>query len=102
MQALGSRVRSEGQRAGLVAQRRAIAAASTRHGWQLLEQVEDAGLSANDRKRPGIEEALRVLETGDPKALVAAKQDRLSQAMLDLASLIATAQNLASAGVRVY
>jgi len=85
-------VRREGQRAGLVAQRRAIAAASTRHGWQLLEQVEDAGLSANDRKRPGIEEALRVLETGDPKALVAAKQDRLSHSLLDLATLIATAQ----------
>src|SRR5712691_3075185 len=88
-------VRREGQRAGRAGpggQRRAIAAACKRRGWQLLELVEDAGRSANDRKRPGIEQALRMLETGDPKALVAAKQDRLSRSLLDLASLIATAQ----------
>jgi DNA invertase Pin-like site-specific DNA recombinase len=88
-------VRTDGQsdsRAGLEGQRRAIAAACKRRGWQLLEVVEDAGFSAEDRKRPGIEEALRVLETGDAQALVAAKLERLSQAMLDLATLMATAQ----------
>jgi DNA invertase Pin-like site-specific DNA recombinase len=88
-------VRRDGQSAsgaGLEAQRRVIAAACKRRGWQLLELVEDAGRSANDRKRPGIEEALRVLESADANALVAAKQDRLSHWMLDLASLIASAQ----------
>ena len=78
--------------AGLEAQRRAIAAACKRRGWQLLELVDDARRSAKDWKRPGIEEALRVLETGDAKALVAAKQDELSRSLLDLASLIASAQ----------
>jgi DNA invertase Pin-like site-specific DNA recombinase len=35
---------------------------------------------------------LRVLESADAKTLVAAKQDRLSQALLDLVALLATAQ----------
>jgi len=69
-----------------------IAAACKRRGWQLIELVEEAGLSANDLKRPGIEDALRVLESADAKALVAAKLGRLSQALLDLATLMATAQ----------
>ncbi len=88
-------MRSDGQsdsRAGLEAQRRAIAAACKRRGWQLLELVEDAGLSAKDLKRPGIEEALRVPESGDAQALVAAKPDRLSRSLLDFATLMATAQ----------
>ena len=79
-------------RTGLEAQRRAIAAACKRRGWQLLELVEDAGFSANERKRPGIEEALRVLESADAQALVAAKQIGLSRSLLDLASLVASAQ----------
>jgi hypothetical protein len=40
-----------------------------------VEVVEDAGFSAKDLKRLGIQEALRVLEEGDAKALVAAKLD---------------------------
>ena len=88
-------MRSEGQsdsRAGLEAQRRAIAAACKRRGWQLVELVEDAGRSATDLQRPGSEEARRVLESADAQALVAAKQVGLSQAMLDFATLMATAQ----------
>ena len=91
-------MKTDGQRdsgAGLEAQRRAIAAECKRRGWQLLELVEEAGLSAKDRKRPGIEEALRVLERADGKALVAAKRDTLSQALLDLAALLAAAQKQA-------
>jgi DNA invertase Pin-like site-specific DNA recombinase len=91
-------VRTDGQRdsgAGLEAQRRAIAAECKRRGWQLLELVEDAGRSAKDPKRPGIEEALRVLERADGMALVAAKRDTLSQALLDLAALLAAAQKQA-------
>jgi DNA invertase Pin-like site-specific DNA recombinase len=78
--------------AGLEAQRRAIEAECLRRGWQLLEVVEDAGFSAKDLKRPGIQEALRVLEEGDAKALVAAKLDRLSRSMIDFTALMATAQ----------
>ena len=83
MQVLGYvRVSTEEQSdsgAGLEAQRRAIAAECKRRGWQLVEVIEDAGFSAKDLKRPGIREALRVLEEGDAKALVAAKLDRRSR-----------------------
>src|SRR5581483_1742908 len=88
------RVSSEEQSesgAGLEAQRRAIAAECERRGWQLVEVIEDAGFSAKDLKRPGIQEALRMLREGDAKALVAAKLDRLSRSMLDFTALMATA-----------
>ncbi len=42
--------------------------------------------------RPGSGKALRLLDRADAQALVAAKRERLSQALLDLASLLATAQ----------
>jgi DNA invertase Pin-like site-specific DNA recombinase len=78
--------------AGLEAQRRAIVAECRRRGWELVETIEDAGYSAKDLKRPGVQEALRALEAGDVKALVVAKLDRLSRSMLDFAALMATAQ----------
>jgi DNA invertase Pin-like site-specific DNA recombinase len=78
--------------AGLEAQRRAIAAECRRRGWELVETIEDAGYSAKDLKRPGVQEALRALEAGEAKALVVAKLDRLSRSMLDFAALMATAQ----------
>jgi DNA invertase Pin-like site-specific DNA recombinase len=81
-----------GSGAGLEAQRLAIAAECERRGWQLLQVVEDTGFSAKDLKRPGIQEALRVLKEGDAKALVAAKLDRLSRSMIDFTGLMATAQ----------
>ncbi len=89
------RVSSEEQSAsgaGLEAQRRAIASECERRGWQVIEVIEDAGFSAKDLKRPGIQAALRALEAGDAKALVAAKLDRLSRSMIDFAGLMATAQ----------
>src|SRR4051794_10607116 len=54
--------------------------------------IEDAGFSAKDMKRPGVQEALRALEAGDAKALVVAKLDRLSRSMLDFTRVMAMAQ----------
>jgi DNA invertase Pin-like site-specific DNA recombinase len=88
-------VRSDGQssgRAGLELQRRTLAAACRRARWQLVERVEEVGRSTEALQRPGIAEPLRLLEAGDKQALVAAKRDRLSRLLLDLASLLATAQ----------
>ncbi len=88
-------MRSGGQpepRASLEGQRRALAATCKRRGWQLLELGEEAGFSAEELERPGIQEALRVLESGDQKALVARKLDRPSRSLLDLACLLASAQ----------
>jgi DNA invertase Pin-like site-specific DNA recombinase len=78
-------------RAGLEAQRRAIAAECERRGWHLVETLEDAGYSARDLRRPGIQEALRALERGEASALVVAKLDRLSRSMLDFSKLMAKA-----------
>ena len=77
------------RRAELEAQRRTLAAACTRQGWQLVEALEEAGLSATDPKRPGMQEALRV---GDTQALVAHKRERLSPALLELVALLGSAQ----------
>jgi DNA invertase Pin-like site-specific DNA recombinase len=78
--------------AGLQAQRRAITQECARRGWQLVQVIEDAGWSAKDLRRPGIRAALEVLESGDAKALVVAKLDRLSRSLLDFTKLITTAQ----------
>lgn len=78
--------------AGLEAQRQAIEAECERRGWQLVETAEDAGYSAKNLKRPGIQDALTRLRAGDADALVAAKLDRLSRSMLDFTDLMARAQ----------
>jgi DNA invertase Pin-like site-specific DNA recombinase len=78
--------------AGLEAQRRAIKVECKRRGWQLVDVIEDAGFSAKDLRRPGIQAALQALEKGDARALVAAKLDRLSRSMIDFTALMATAQ----------
>jgi DNA invertase Pin-like site-specific DNA recombinase len=96
MQVLGYvRVSTDEQKqsgAGLEAQRQAIIAECKRRGWQLVEVIEDAGYSAKDLKRPGVQEALRALEDGDARALVVAKLDRLSRSMIDFTALMGRAQ----------
>ncbi|MDP9294045.1 MAG: recombinase family protein [Actinomycetota bacterium] len=82
---------SEGrQGAALVAQRRALAAACRRRGWRLVKVGEEARFSAEDRQRPGIQEALP-LELADAEALVAAKRGRLPRSLGELTALIASA-----------
>jgi DNA invertase Pin-like site-specific DNA recombinase len=78
--------------AGLEAQRRAIIAECERRGWHLVEVIEDAGFSAKDLKRPGVQEALRVLKAREASALVVAKLDRLSRSMIDFTRVMAKAQ----------
>jgi DNA invertase Pin-like site-specific DNA recombinase len=78
--------------AGLEAQRKAILAECKRRGWDLIEMVEDAGFSAKDMKRPGVQQALAALRGGEAGALVVAKLDRLSRSMVDFAGVMAQAQ----------
>jgi DNA invertase Pin-like site-specific DNA recombinase len=86
-------VSSERQREGGAGrERQALAAACRRRGWQLLEPGEEAALAAHERNRPGVEQALRVLERGEANALVVAKRARFDQALLELAALLARAQ----------
>lgn len=85
------RVSTEEQRdsrAGLEAQRAAIRDECKRRGWKLSKVIEDAGHSARNLRRPGIEEALDRLKAGKAEALVVAKLDRLSRSMLDFTALM--------------
>jgi DNA invertase Pin-like site-specific DNA recombinase len=77
--------------AGLAAQRAAIEAECLHRGWHLVEVIEDAGYSAKDLKRPGVQVALETLQQGDAGALVVAKLDRLSRSMIDFTTVMATA-----------
>jgi DNA invertase Pin-like site-specific DNA recombinase len=89
------RVSTEEQRssgAGLAVQRAAILAECQRRGWQLVDVIEDAGFSAKDLKRPGIQTALEALRKGDGDALVVAKLDRLSRSMIDFTGVMGLAQ----------
>src|SRR5438105_12248783 len=89
------RVSSDEQRssgAGLAARRAAIEDECRRRGWQLVEVIEDAGYSAKDLKRPGVQVALETLQRGEAGALVVAKLDRLSRSMLDFTAEMARAR----------
>ena len=69
-----ARVSSERQpQRGAGLERQALAAACRRRGWRVLESVDEAGLAAHERNRPGLEQALRVLESAQQQgwALVA-------------------------------
>jgi DNA invertase Pin-like site-specific DNA recombinase len=84
-------------RAGLEAQRAAIEAECKRRGWTIVDEIEDAGYSAKDLKRPGITKALAELQRGGADALVVSKLDRLSRSMIDFTGLMgrATKENWA-------
>jgi DNA invertase Pin-like site-specific DNA recombinase len=79
--------------AGLAAQRAAIEAECDRRGWILDQLLEDAGYSAKSLKRPGIGEALELLDAGEADAIVVAKLDRLSRSMLDFTAVMARAHH---------
>src|SRR5438477_1203081 len=78
-------------RAGLEAQREAIEREARRRGWHLVKTIEDAGYSAKDLKRPGIQQVLETLQRGEAKALVVGKLDRLSRSMIDFTALMGRA-----------
>jgi DNA invertase Pin-like site-specific DNA recombinase len=75
-----------------IAQLFAIEAEASNRGWTLLPSVEDAGYSAKDLNRPGIQSALEQLDDGDADVLVVAKLDRLSRSMLEFANVMDRAQ----------
>jgi DNA invertase Pin-like site-specific DNA recombinase len=75
--------------AGLDAQRQAIAAEAARRGWEVAAVYEYRGASAKRLAgRPGLQDALRAVETGNATALVAAKVDRLSRSVSDFCGLL--------------
>ena len=73
---------------GLAAQRTAILAEAERRGWDEVEFIEDAGYSAKDLQRPGIQAAMDALKHHRADVLVVSKLDRLSRSLIDFAGLM--------------
>ena len=80
-------------RAGLDAQRAAIEGEASRRGWDLVEVLEDAGLSGRSLTgRLGLFDALTRLGKGEADVLFVAKLDRLSRSLADFAGLLERAR----------
>lgn len=76
---------------GLAAQRAAIEAEAERRGWNVVEWIEDTA-SGKSLKREGIQRALKRLENGGPRVLVAAKLDRIARSAIDFLGLVERAE----------
>jgi DNA invertase Pin-like site-specific DNA recombinase len=77
---------------GLEAQRAAIEGETTRRGWELVHVFTDTASGRSLSRRPGLEDALAMLESGGASALVVSKLDRLSRSTKDFATLMERAQ----------
>ncbi len=74
-------------RPDLAEQRDAVAAECARRGWELVGVEEDVR-SGRTLRRPGLRRALEHCRGGRADAIVAARLDRLSYSLADLAVLI--------------
>lgn len=85
------RVSTEGQADGgvsLDAQRVKLAAYCEAMDLELVEVIEDAGVSAKTLVRPGLARVLEALETGRAAGVVVTKLDRLTRSVKDLGELV--------------
>ena len=74
---------------GLTDQLAQANAAVAGRGWTVVHYAQDAGLSGKTvDHRPGLVEALTMLDRGDADVLVVAKLDRLSRSVVDFAKLM--------------
>ncbi|BAW98036.1 site-specific recombinase for integration and excision (plasmid) [[Synechococcus] sp. NIES-970] len=72
------------QGVSLDAQKAKLEAYAGLYDVELVEIVIDAGVSAKSLQRPGLEKALGMLDSGDVKAMVIVKLDRLTRSVKDL------------------
>lgn len=72
----------------LAVQREKVEGYAKLYGLDLIATVEDAGLSAKTLDRPGLTEALALLDKGEAEALLVMKLDRLTRSVRDLGALI--------------
>jgi DNA invertase Pin-like site-specific DNA recombinase len=85
------RVSSEDQaREGvsLDAQREKVRLFAKLHGYELVDAVTDAGVSAKTLERPGLTRVLKMLDEGEADGVVVVKLDRLTRSVSDLAVLL--------------
>jgi DNA invertase Pin-like site-specific DNA recombinase len=80
-----------GGAAGLEAQRQTIEGEAERRGWS-VEWITDHGYTAGNLKRPGIQQALALLDAGEAEAIVVSRLDRLSRSVFDFAGLLERAR----------
>lgn len=72
----------------LAAQEAKVRAYCDLYGYELVDVQVDAGASASTLDRPGMAEALRMLDDGEADALVVVKLDRLTRSVRDLDTLL--------------
>lgn len=78
---------------GMTAQEQAIRAAVTARGWRLLEPIRKDVASGKSRdRRPGLEDALRLVHEGTAGTLMVAKLDRLTRSLSDFADVMGDAR----------
>jgi DNA invertase Pin-like site-specific DNA recombinase len=85
------RVSTEGQAeegASLDAQRARLASFATATDLDLVAIESDAGLSAKNLSRPGLQRALARLDDGEADGVLVAKLDRLTRSVRDLGDLV--------------
>ena len=67
----------------LDAQRRKIEAYAEFKDIELVEVIEDAGISAKNLNRPGVQKVLRLAKTGKTEAVIVFKLDRMFRSTID-------------------
>jgi DNA invertase Pin-like site-specific DNA recombinase len=58
------------------------------YNLELVDLIVDAGESAKDLNRPGIQRALGMMESGEVHGIVVYKLDRLTRSIMDMGSMI--------------
>ena len=74
----------------LTGQRERIAAYCTAKNWELVETVEDAGVSGGTLVRPGLSRVLELVRRRQVDVVVTLKLDRLTRSVRDLGDLVET------------
>lgn len=77
-----------GEGVSLDAQRARLEAYAVAMDLDLVAVCEDRGLSAKSLARPGLQQALAMLESGNASGLVVTKLDRLTRSVKDLGDLV--------------
>jgi len=81
------RVSTRDQDYGIEVQRTAIAGEAERRGWD-VQWIVDQGETGKNANRPGLNEALALLNGGEADALVVSKLDRLSRSVVDFGNIL--------------
>jgi DNA invertase Pin-like site-specific DNA recombinase len=76
---------------GLGAQLEALRGMAEAKGWSCTE-ITDEGISGSTTDRPGLQQALAMLNRGEADCIAVAKLDRLSRSVHDFTGLLATSR----------